>query len=208
MSANNQFDWVDYYKELSGKLLSYKSNRQELVEKVKLVFINTGINMPTLEKDNQLVDIDPFTVFGLFNKSSMKEANRVKIITAVKDLFGVAAPIPTSFASIPVLNNQNATFYYFVGGREDGDIDDLWGLFESALAYAASPTADKRDVLSKYFDLAINKKGNGNSKITMGLYWIAPNAFLNLDQRNTWYIYESGKVPTSLVETLPKIPSR
>lgn len=208
MSANNQFDWVDYYKELSGKLLSYKSNRQELVEKVKLVFINTGINMPTLEKDNQLVDIDPFTVFGLFNKSSMKEANRVKIITAVKDLFGVAAPIPTSFASIPVLNNQNATFYYFVGGREDGDIDDLWGLFESALAYAASPTADKRDVLSKYFDLAINKKGNGNSKITMGLYWIAPNAFLNLDQRNTWYIYESGKVPTSLVETLPKIEAK
>ena len=208
MSANNQFDWVDYYKELSGKLLSYKSNRQELVEKVKLVFINTGINMPTLEKDNQLVDIDPFTVFGLFNKSSMKEANRVKIITAVKDLFGVAAPIPTSFASIPVLNNQNATFYYFVGGREDGDIDDLWGLFESALAYASSPTADKRDTLSKYFDLAINKKGNGNSKITMGLYWIAPNAFLNLDQRNTWYIYESGKVPTSLVETLPKIEAK
>ena len=204
----NQFDWVDFYKELSGKLLTYKDNRQELIVKVKRIFSDTGINMPTLERDNQLVDIDPFTVFGLFNKSSMKEANRVKIITAVKDLFGIAAPIPTSFASIPVLNNQNATFYYFIGDREDGDIDDLWGLFESALAYAASPTADKRDVLSKFFDLAINKKGNGNSKITMGLYWIAPNAFLNLDQRNTWYIYESGKVPASLVETLPKIEAK
>ena len=208
MSVDNQFDWVGFYKELSGKLLTYKDNRQALIEKVKRIFSDTGINMPTLEKDNQLVDIDPFTVFGLFNKSSMKEANRVKIITAVKDLFGIAAPIPTSFASIPVLNNQNATFYYFVGDREDGDIDDLWGLFESALAYAASPTADKRDILSKFFDLAINKKGNGNSKITMGLYWIAPNAFLNLDQRNTWYIYESGKVPASLVETLPKIEAK
>lgn len=204
----NQFDWVGFYKELSGKLLTYMGNRQKLIEKVKQIFSRTGINMPTLEKDNQLVDIDPFTVFGLFNKSSMKEANRVKIITAIKDLFDIAAPIPTSFASIPVLNNQNATFYYFVGDREDGDIDDLWSLFESALAYASSPTADKRDALSKYFDLAINKKGNGNSKITMGLYWIAPNAFLNLDQRNTWYIYESGKVPTSLVETLPKIEAK
>ena len=204
----NQFDWVGFYKELSGKLLTYMGNRQKLIEKVKQIFSRTGINMPTLEKDNQLVDIDPFTVFGLFNKSSMKEANRVKIITAIKDLFDIAAPIPTSFASIPVLNNQNATFYYFVGDREDGDIDDLWSLFESALAYASSPTADKRDALSKYFDLAINKKGNGNSKITMSLYWIAPNAFLNLDQRNTWYIYESGKVPTSLVETLPKIEAK
>ena len=205
MSNNNQFDWVEFYKELSGKLLAYKGNRQELIVKVKQIFSDTGINMPKLERDNNIVDIDPFTVFGLFNKSSMKEANRVKIITAVKNLFGLSAPIPSSFASIPVLNNQNATFYYFGGDREEGDIDDLWGLFESALTYAASPTSDKRQVLSKYFDLTINKKGNGNSKITMGLYWTAPNAFLNLDQRNTWYIYESGKVPASLVETLPAI---
>ena len=204
----NQFDWVGFYKELSGKLLTYMGNRQKLIEQVKQIFSKTGINMPTLEKDNQLVDIDPFTVFGLFNKSSMKEANRVKIITAINDLFDISAPIPTSFASIPVLNNRNATFYYFVGDREDGDIDDLWSLFESALAYASSPTAEKRGALSKYFDLAINKKGNGNSKITMGLYWIAPNAFLNLDQRNTWYIYESGKVPKSVVETLPKIEAK
>ena len=201
----NQFDWVDFYKELSGKLLSYKNNRQGLISKVKKIFSNTGINMPKLEKDNQIVDIDPFTVFGLFNKSSMKEANRVKILSTIKDLFGIAAPIPSSFASIPVLNNQNATFYYFIDDREDDDIGDLWGLFESALAYALSPTSDKREDLSKFFDLAINKKGNGNSKITMGLYWIAPNAFLNLDQRNTWYIYESGKMPSSLVETLPVI---
>ena len=205
MSTNGQFNWVDFYKELSEKLLAYKGNRQELISKVKQIFSETGINLPTLERDNQIVDIDPFTVFGLFNKSSMKEANRVRIITAIKAIFDVSAPVPQSFSSIPVLNNQNATFYYFVGDREEGDIDDLWGLFESALEYAVSPTTEKRDVLSKYFDLAINKKGNGNSKITMGLYWIAPDAFLNLDQRNTWYIYESGKMPSSLVETLPVI---
>ena len=204
----DQFDWVDFYRELAGKLLSYKNNRPELISKVKQIFSDVGINMPTLEKDNRLVDVDPFTVFGLFNKSSMREENRVRIISAIKDLFGIVAPIPTSFASIPVLNNQNATFYYFIDEREDHDIDDLWELFDAALAYATSPTQDKREVLSKFFDLAINKKGNGNSKITMGLYWIAPNIFLNLDQRNIWYIYESGKLPVSLVETLPVIDAR
>ena len=158
MSTDNQFDWVEFYKELSGKLLAYKGNRTELIVKVKQIFLEAGINMPKLERNNQIVDIDPFTVFGLFNKSSMKEVTRVKIITAVKNLFGIVAPIPSSFTSIPVLNNQNATFYYFVGDREDNDIDDLWGLFESALAYTLSPTSDKRDTLSKYFDLAINKK--------------------------------------------------
>lgn len=208
MNSTNQFDWVDFYKELASKLLQYKDNRQELVDKVRKIYETTGINLPTLERDNQIVDIDPFTVFGLFNKSSMKEANRKKIISAVADLFGVTTPVPTSFDSIPVLNNQNATFYYFIGDREEGDIDDLWALFESALAYAASPTPDNRTKLSKYFDLTINKKGNGNSKITMGLYWIAPNSFLNLDQRNTWYIYESGKIPAELVQTLPAIEAK
>lgn len=159
MSNANQFDWVDFYKELASKLLNYKNNRQELVDKVRRIYETTGINLPTLEKDNQIVDIDPFTVFGLFNKSSMKESNRVKIISAVADLFGVVTPVPTSFDSIPVLNNQNATFYYFIGDREDGDIDDLWDLFESALVYAGSPTTENRSRLSKYFDLTINKKG-------------------------------------------------
>ena len=35
MSEANQFDWVDFYKELSGKLLQYKNNRKELIEKVR-----------------------------------------------------------------------------------------------------------------------------------------------------------------------------
>ncbi len=205
---DNQFVWVNFYKEFASKLLAYKNNRGELVEKVKAIYAETGINMPTLEKDNQLVDIDPFTVFGLFNKSSMREANRIKIITAVRKIFDVVTAVPDSFDSIPVLNNQNATFYYFIDSRGDEDIDDLWNLFDSALKYAADPSADNRDVLSKYFDLVINKKGNGNSKITMGLYWISPNSFLNLDSRNEWYIYESGKIPADIVAGLPEIETK
>lgn len=208
METVNQYDWVDFYKALASKLLQYKSDRKELVAKVLKVYEMTGINLPTLEKDNQVVDIDPFTFFGLFNKSSMKVENRIKIITAIASLFQINSPVPTSFDSIPVLNNQNATFYCFSGEREDNDIDDLWDLFESALAYADNPSIEKRTALSKHFDVAINKKGNGNSKITMGLYWIAPNSFLNLDQRNTWYIYESKKIPAYIVQTLPPIEAK
>ena len=99
----------------------------------------------------------------------MREANRIKIITEVKRLFAVQEAVPTAFDSIPVLNNQNATFYYFVGERGENDIDDLWMLFEMALKYASNPTAENLQSVSKFFDLVINKKGNGNSKITMGL---------------------------------------
>lgn len=207
MSEQNQFDWVDFYKELSGKLLQYKNNRSELIEKVKKIYEITGLNLPTLEKDNQIVDIDPFTFFGLFNKK-LTDANRLSILKAIADLFAVKAPVPTSFDSIPVLNPQNATFYYFIPDRGDNDIQDLWELFDAALAYAKNPSLETIAQVSKYFDFCINKKGNGNSKITMGLYWIAPNSLLNLDQKNTLYIYESGKIPEELVKTLPEIEAK
>lgn len=205
MTNTHQFDWTGFYTELAQRLLPYQTDRDELISKVREIYIRTGINLPTLEQDNNIVDIDPFTVFGLFNKSSMKESNRKSIIAAVADLFNVKAPLPTSFDSIPVLNNQNATFYYFVGDRSEHDIDDLWNLYVSALQYADHPTKENREEVSRYFDTSIQQKGNGNSKITMGLYWIAPDSFLNLDQRNVWYIYESGKMPSELVQDLPEV---
>lgn len=204
----DQFQWVDFYKEFANKLMEFKDNRGALIDKVKAIYTNTGINMPTLEKDNNLVDIDPFTVFGLFNKNKMKGENRIKILAEIKTLFSLTGDVPTSFDSIPLLNNQNAVFYYFIGVRGENDINDLWNLFESALSYASNPSEDNQKAISKYFDIAINKKGNGNSKITMALYWIAPDSFLNLDSRNEWYIYKSGKIPESVVATLPHIDEK
>ena len=141
MNTSNQFDWVDFYKEFAGILRSYRGRRQELISKVRKIYEITGLNLPTLERDNQIVDIDPFTVFGLFNKK-LTDANRLSILQAIASLFEVKTAVPTAFDSIPVLNPQNATFYYFVGDRADSDIDELWELFETALDYAANPTAE------------------------------------------------------------------
>lgn len=207
MNEKNQFGWVNFYKELALKLLEYKDRRDELVEKVKAIYTMTNINMPTLERDNKLVDIDPFTVFGLFNKK-LKDKNRINILMAIAKLFDIQTEVPTSFDSLPVLNPQNSTFYYFIGDRDENDIDDLWELFSSALSYANDSSIEHKNKVSHYFDLTINKKGNGNGKITMALYWISPDSFLNLDSRNEWYIYESGKVPAEVVSKLPKVEAK
>ena len=204
MNEKDHFEWIRFYKEFALKLLEYRDKRNQLVEKVRSIYTLTGMNMPTLERENNLVDIDPFTVFGLFNKK-LTDDKRIAILKAISKLFSIKTAVPESFDSLPVLNPQNATFYYFIGQRDDKDIDDLWGLFASALDYAQNPTVEHRATVSHYFDLVINKKGNGNSKITMGLYWISPDSFLNLDSRNEWYIYVSGKVPINIVNTLPAI---
>jgi 5-methylcytosine-specific restriction protein B len=210
MQNQKMYDWVPFYKECAVKLLGYKNDRRNLIDKIKSIYDKTGINLPTLERDNNIVDIDPFTVLGLFNKSSMKPANRIKLISSFAKEFSIKAKVPITFDSIPVLNNQNATFYYFMeeGGRDADDIDHLWALFESALEYAESPNATTKNEVSKYFDLVVNKKGNGNSKVTMGLYWIAPEVFLNLDSRNEWYIFESGRIPKNIVNNLPSVSKK
>ena len=90
MDNTGTFDWVNFYKELAGRLLQYKDNRSALIEKVRKIYEMTGLNLPTLEKDNQIVDIDPFTFFGLFNKK-LTNTNRLAILQAIASLFEINA---------------------------------------------------------------------------------------------------------------------
>ena len=107
MTDSKRFAWIDFYSELAGKLIPYSENHAGLVEKIKTIFQKRGRNLPKLEKEGNVFDIDPFTTFGLFNKGITTE-NRIKIITAFSEEFSVSAPIPTEFDGIPVLNNQKA----------------------------------------------------------------------------------------------------
>lgn len=199
-----KYSWCLFYNLLAHKLLDLKNNRTHLIEIIKSVFSEADLKLPTLEKDNNIIDIDPFTIFGLFNKR-ITDANRKKILSNLAVKLNVGEMIPDDFSGIPVLNNLNATFYPFINDRENSDIDDLWQLFEEALKYGDTDVNTPSNVLCKSIDKVVAMKGNGNSKITMGLFWIASNKFLNLDSCNYWFIYESGKFPQEFVSTLPKI---
>ena len=200
--SNVNFNWETFYKELSSKLLEYKSNRKDLVVIVEKCFSENNIKMFTLE-NGPLIDIDPFTVLGLFNRQIRNE-KRISIAITLKKYLNVDCDVPNSFNGVPVLTNQNATYYWFVGHRSENDIDDLWSLYENALNYSVNETEENKEKFMLYFDKCVTKKGNGTGKITMGLYWINPNFYLNLDGRNFWYIYDSNKLPIEFVKTLPK----
>ena len=176
----NGFAWTEFYSEFASLVLDFENDREKLIEKTKQVYTNAKIKLPTLEKGNNIVDIDPFTIFGLFNKGITIE-NRIAILTQIKDLFDVSAEVPSDFDGIPVLNNMSATFYHFIGDRGANDIDNLWKLFRCAVNYA-----DKKEAQGDFvnaFNLVVKQKGV-SWNITMGLYWIRPFTFINLDARN------------------------
>lgn len=206
----NKFNgsWINFYTEFANVLLKYRNNRPELIRIIKKVFESIDMKLPKLEKDNLVADIDPFTVFGLFNKG-ITDLNRKKVIKGFADIFSIGGYDFDSFDGIPVLNNLNATYYHFIDDRNEGDIENLWCLFELALEFSSNPNQTIRDEFIKYYNKVASQK-SVSWKITMGLYWIRPNVFINLDSRNREFLCDSKYFPEEFINTLnglKKLPS-
>lgn len=179
--------WTDFYMEFADKLLEYKNNRSELIEKIQKVFNNLDMNLPTLENDdegNVIVpfDIDPFTVFALFNKQLSAE-NRMNITYEIKKEFSLENDSPITFHGIAVVNNLAAAFYRFKDKRGENDIDNLWELFESAIEFTKDDNSHNLERFVDSFDI-VSAQYKIKWNITMALNWIRPFDFIGLDQNN------------------------
>lgn len=179
--------WKNIYEEFGRRLLDYKNSRKELIAKIKNVYKDINIALPKLE-EGELIDIDPFTIYALFNKH-LKLENRIKIIKGIKIEFDLKSEIPTGFDSIPIMMNLSATFYWFNGGRGENDIDNIWSFYEASYNYVDDKNEETYEAFCNLFDLV--KQQNGISwRLTTGLYWVFPDEFLSLDSINRWYIGE------------------
>ncbi len=143
----SNFAWTEFYSEFATVLLQYRYDRARLVKKIKQIYINTSLKLPSLEKDNQIVDIDPFTVFGLFN-GNITDANKIAILSQIKKLFAIKSTVPTNFEKIPRLFNWR--FYLDYGKRGSDDIDNLWLLFQRAISYAEKKSYESDFITALY----------------------------------------------------------
>lgn len=202
--AKELYTWVPFYTELADKLLPYRNNRAALIDKLQAAYGDISMKLPKLDDNGVPTDIDPFTIFGLFNKH-ISDSNRRKIAAALASAFDIDVEPPHDFAGIPLLNNLNATFYAFIGDsrRGESDIDNLWDVFEAELALANEDNLENRDAFATAFDKTIEQFGLG-WKLTMGLYWARPLTFINLDSRNRWFMGDVAKTGSSLASVVPK----
>jgi len=180
-------DWMQFYMEFATKLLEYKNDRKSLLSFLEEIFDEIKMSNPFHESTGELLeDICPFTVFGSFNKGITNE-NRILIIQKIADTFDVESDIPTHFDGVPVVNNMSAWFFGYKTNRKDDDIDNLWAFFEVALNYSDEKSKELKNDFIDAYDKVI-KQLNVKWNITMGLFWIRPYSYINLDRRNRDYL--------------------
>lgn len=191
---DTKFQWTNFYMELATALLEYKNNRSELIEKLKTIFSDAGMNFPFKEKGKETYeDICPFTIFGSFNKG-ITNANRIALLEQFAKQFSIKSAVPTEFDGIPVVMNLSAWFFAYKGNRGEHDIDNLWNLLEKAIAYSDEASAENKNAFIAAYD-TVTKQKMIKWNITMGLYWVRPYTFINLDSTNRAFITDVDNMP-------------
>ena len=175
------FTWIPYYKEFAQRLTQFQKDRKRLLN---LIYDNRDELLAKYLHDqggegDLLEDIDPFTVFGLFNRG-IKHENRINSAKLFKNILDIKADIPKDFEGIPVLNNQKSHFFFFISHRGKNDIQNLWNLFIKVVN--DENFEEEYNTVIKQFIIKVN--------ITMGLFWIRPEKFLAFDRTNRQYLKE------------------
>lgn len=175
------FTWIPYYKGFAQRLTQFQKDRKRLLN---LIYDNRDELLAKYLHDqggegDLLEDIDPFTVFGLFNRG-IKHENRINSAKLFKNILDIKADIPKDFEGIPVLNNQKSHFFGFRSHRGKNDIQNLWNLFIKVVN--DENFEEEYNTVIKQFIIKVN--------ITMGLFWIRPEKFLAFDRTNRQYLKE------------------
>ena len=178
-----KFTWVPFYKELSNALLKYKNNRSPLVKWIydELGKVKRDDGKPLVnylkEKDgSNITDIDPFSVFGIFNRN-IRWDKRTEFLQKFKEHFALSSEVPTDFNGIPTLDPRRAFFFSWYSDN-DVVIRDQWSLFEKVV---------NNEDISSAFDRVI-ENGMAKYSLTMCLYWIMPEKYISLDSLNRSFL--------------------
>ncbi len=182
INKKGTYEWTTFYEIFAKRLLDYKNNRGELIEKINSAYNlmeEATIQNPLIRKDKEVKDICPFTIFGFFNKGITDE-NRILTIKKLTEVLNIEEEVPTSFIGIPKKNNISAFFFENEEKRGEEDINNLWEMFEIAIKLSENYTGENKQKFIEVYDKVITQNKVSWS-ITTGMYWIKPWSYLTLD---------------------------
>ena len=183
MSDSPKFTWIPFYEEFAKKLLEFKdaAKRPELIEKIKSLNSDWIGFLTAKVSDGILRNIDPFTIFSIFNRSSGVE-KRKEMLNVFKTLFDVSAPVPEDFDGIPINSSLKSCFYY--EDQKQETIPLLWNLFDAFIQNDSAQVAE-------LFDEA-QKKSGVKWNLTFAFFWMKPKEYPPMDRLSRIFLNKEG----------------
>ncbi len=89
-----QYDWIDFTQSLLLNFFLLKLMKDPYSEKYA-VYDAAGISVPKLESGDEIIDIDPFTIFE-FSIKGITNANRIAILEVIASVFRISATVPSN----------------------------------------------------------------------------------------------------------------
>ncbi|MVN87614.1 DUF4357 domain-containing protein [Deinococcus sp. HMF7620] len=183
------FEWPPFFKALAHKLLEFHEvdRHPALIRLLRQAGISVGH-----DEGEELTVIDPFTFFSLVLKHKT-DARVQELFAFIGEKLGISEPAPASLIGVPWSNPMNAWFFPYRSKRKPDDLPTLWALARQAV----DGTLEKRT-----FERALEIQQVGVPKLTQGLFWLNPDAFLPLNGIVVPYLDELGVSGAAEVRTL------
>ncbi len=184
------FTWKPIFVEMGAKLLPYRPKQKQLLGMLNEMEAE-GIPVVSLKDQNPkgmevpLSEIDPFNLFAVFNRA-IKPETRIEIIRRFKEALQLSAPVPEDFDGIPVVDLRKSWFFPYAYSRNKDDVPKLWDFAEQVVSKAPG------ELDSSLFERCLDIEAVGPAKLTMGMFWLQPDRYLALDQRNIAYLTSKG----------------
>lgn len=179
--------WKPFFGELAQRLLDFEDRQSELTD----ILREAGVHIQH-DEGQPLSVMDPFSFFSLILKHQ-SESRVAEILTRIKTRLNLTENVPDDLSGVPWSNPMNAWYFAYRSKRQPEDLPTLWTLARQAVAGQLEAETFARA-------LAIRKVAP--PKLTTGLFWLNPEAFLVLNGVTVPYLERHAVSGAGRVQTL------
>ena len=183
------YTWVPFYREVAGRVLEYEDKPEALIEVLREMKA-AGLPTVPLEHDQPtltpLTTIDPFTFMANFGRTM--EPSCFAVCAWIRKKWDIEAAVPTDFSGRHAVQSSYRGSWFFgaLAERAEGDTDYLWQLAKQA--YNGDIDALDAALVAQ----CLAWPNLRMKKLSMGLSWLNPEAFLPLSGRLLRYAQSLG----------------
>lgn len=164
---DTRYQWIELFYSLANKMLEFEDKPAELLEIFRYVTQTTGFDQP-----RKWQGIDPFSVLAAVASDRAPSDSRREALFRLQEMLGLPAVAPEHFRGCAALDGSARWFLPAAAQQAPHDLAYLWRLARAATL------GGRAAVEPQWIDACLAIHGMNLTKLSVGLSWLNPRAFL------------------------------